>query len=200
VEAVTGGAPARRITHTVAVTAIRTSERARERIYLVITGAGAARRAPEIARALAALGPRVLAVPTPNAAAVVSIHELYQALAGPPGEHGVVDSYFDAKLGMPAAPGLVLVAPCGFNSLNKLALGIADSLALSIAADAIGAGWGTLIAPSMNAGLWAHPRTRPALETLHGWGAGIIGPVMVEGQPRLAATDTIVEAVRAALA
>jgi len=173
---------------------------ARRRIYLIVTGAGAARRAPEIATALAGLGPRLLVVPTPNAAAVVALHEFYQALASLPGGHGVVDSYFDEKLGMPAMPGLVVVAPCSFNSLNKLAAGIADNLALSIAADAIGAGWGVLVAPALNAGLWAHPRTHRSLELLREWGVTIVPPVLVEGSARLAATETIVSAVRASLA
>ncbi|HLZ69593.1 MAG TPA: flavoprotein [Dehalococcoidia bacterium] len=171
-----------------------------ERIYLIVTGAGTARRAPEIAVARAALGPRLLVVPTPNAAAVLSLHELHQALAPLPGGHGVVESYFDEKLGMPAAPGLVIVAPCGFNSLNKLAAGIADNLALSIAADAIGAGWGVLVAPAMNAGLWAHPRTRLSLELLRAWGATIVDGEIAAGSPRLASTERIVAAVRAALA
>jgi len=171
-----------------------------DRIYLIVTGAGSARRAPEIALALAGLGARLLVVPTPNAAAVVARHEFYQALAPLPGGHGVVDSYFDEQLGMPAAPGLVVIAPCGFNSLNKLAAGIADNLALSIAADAIGAGWGVLLAPSLNAGLWAHPRTAASLDLLRGWGIAVISPVLVENSARLAATETIVSAVRAALA
>lgn len=170
-----------------------------DRIYLVVTGAGAARRAPEIAVALAGLGPRLLVVPTPNAAAVVALHEFYQVLASLPGGHGVVESYFDEKLGMPAAAGLVVIAPCGFNSLNKLAAGVADSLALSIAADAIGAGWGVLLAPALNAGLWAHPRTRASLDLLRSWGVTIVEPAIVENSARLAATETIVSAVRAAL-
>ncbi|HZQ37909.1 MAG TPA: hypothetical protein VFD32_18410, partial [Dehalococcoidia bacterium] len=78
--------------------------------------------------------------------------------------------------------------------------GIADNLALSIAADAIGAGWGVLLAPSLNAGLWAHPRTAASLDLLRGWGIAVISPVLVENSARLAATETIVSAVRAALA
>jgi phosphopantothenoylcysteine synthetase/decarboxylase len=112
----------------------------------------------------------------------------------------VVDSYFDAKLGMPAAPGLVLVAPCSFDALNKLAAGIADNLALSITADAIGAGWGVLVAPSMNAGLWAHPRTGESIDRLRSWGVEVIDPEMVGDSPRLAATEKLVEAVRRRLA
>lgn len=166
------------------------------RIYLIITGAGTARRGAEIVRALAELGPPVLVVPTPNAAPVLSLHELYRALDGLAGGHGVVDSYFDAKLGMPAAPGLVLVAPCSFNSLNKMAQGIADNLALSIAADGIGAGWPVLVAPSLNAGLWAHPRTRRSLDDLRSWGVEIIDPVIDGGSPRIAPTEVLVAAVR----
>jgi phosphopantothenoylcysteine decarboxylase / phosphopantothenate---cysteine ligase len=166
-----------------------------DRIYLIITGAGTARRTPELMAALARLSPRVLAVPTPNASAIVAPHELYQAVAGLPGGHGVVESYFDDKLGMPAAPGLVLVAPCGFNSLSKLALGIADSLALSIAADGIGAGWGVMVAPSMNVGLWQHPRTAESLERLRSWGVQIIEPSVEGGVPRLAPNEAIVNAV-----
>lgn len=166
-----------------------------ERIYLIITGAGTARRTPELARALATLGPPVLCVPTANAARVVSLHELWQALPRE-GGHGVVDSYFDDGLGMPAAPGLVLVAPLDFNSLNKLAQGIADSLALSIAADGIGAGWPVLAAISMNRGLWQHPRTQLSMRDLTAWGVEFVPPVLVDGVPRLAETETLVAAVR----
>ena len=167
-----------------------------ERIYLVVTGAGTARLAPQLLRELAVLGPPVLAVPTANADAVVSRADLYRALADLGGGHGVVDSYFDAKLGMPAAPGLVVVAPCSFNSLNRLAQGIADSLALSIAADAIGADWGCIVAPSMNYGLWKHPRTAISLETLRDWGVRIVDTAGPDGVPRLTAVEPVVAAVR----
>lgn len=87
-----------------------------------------------------------------------------------------------------------------FYSLNKLALGIADSLALSIAADGIGAGWGAMVAPSMNVGLWQHPRTAESLERLRSWGVQIIEPAMDNGVPRLAPNESILEAVRRRLA
>lgn len=166
-----------------------------ERIYLIITGAGTARRTPELADALASLGTPVLCVPTEHAARVVSLHELWQALPRA-GGHGVIDSYFDDGLGMPAAPGLVLVAPCDFNSLNKMAHGIADSLALSIAADAIGAGWPVLASISMNRGLWQHPRTQASVRDLTSWGVEFVAPVMADGVPRLSETDALVDAVR----
>lgn len=166
-----------------------------DRIYLMITGAGTARRAPELLRALAALDRQVIAVPTPNAAMVVALRELTEAIDALGGGHHVVESYVDTVIGPPVPPGLVLVAPCDFNSLNKLAAGIADNLAMSITADAIGQGWPVVVAPSMNAGLWAHPRTPMSLETLRSWGVICVEPEMVAGVPRLAPTERVIEAV-----
>jgi flavoprotein len=42
---------------------------------------------------------------------------------------------------------LVLLAPCSFNSLNKLAHGIADNLALSVVAEAIGRSTPVIVRP-----------------------------------------------------
>jgi flavoprotein len=46
---------------------------------------------------------------------------------------------------------VVLFAPCSFNSLNKLAHGIADNLALSVVAEAIGRATPVIVGPSLNA-------------------------------------------------
>lgn len=91
-----------------------------DHLYLIVTGAGTARRVPGILPQLAQLGPRLVVIPTPNAARVVSVREMLLALpAGSP--HRVVESYFDEAI-LPSPPfGLVVVAPCSFNSLNKLA-------------------------------------------------------------------------------
>jgi hypothetical protein len=58
------------------------------------------------------------------------------------------------RFGHPPAPpprGVVLFAPCSCNSLNKLAHGIADNLALSVVAEAIGRGTPVIVGPSLNA-------------------------------------------------
>lgn len=169
----------------------------RDRIYLIVTGAGTARRTPQIAAELARIGPQVIAVMTPNASEIVAPRELADTLAAIDSRHGLATSYFDLKLGVPASPGLVLVAPCSFASLNKLAGGIADNLALSIASDAIGSGWPTFVAPSMNNGLWSHPRARRSIADLREWGVEIIEPVVVDGSPRLAPIEHLMTTVRA---
>src|SRR6476646_1008312 len=81
-------------------------------------------------------------------------------------ENTVVDSYFDDAI-LPRPPfGLVLVAPCSFDSLNKLAAGIADNLALSVAAEAIGRATPVIVVVSVNVPLWNHPKARASAATL----------------------------------
>src|ERR1700761_6778166 len=105
-------------------------------VYLALSGTTTAARGPEILRGLVARGfPPVIALPTPNAARTIAGRQL----ADVPGIQ-VVESYFDLAIRPRPPRGVVLFAPASFNSLNKMAHGIADNLALSVAAEAIGRG------------------------------------------------------------
>jgi phosphopantothenoylcysteine synthetase/decarboxylase len=161
--------------------------------YLVLSGTTTAGRCPEILRGLVGLGfGTVIALPTPNASRVVALRDLADVTGAQ-----VVESYFD--LGVRPSPprGVVLFAPCGFNSLNKLAHGVADNLALSVTAEAIGRGTPVIVAPSLNAPLLAHPQAQASLKTLPEWGVTIVPPVDEGNGPRLAPTDQLLDAVRA---
>jgi phosphopantothenoylcysteine decarboxylase len=159
--------------------------------YLVITGAGVAGEvAPDLIAGLTARFANVLTMPTPNAARVLN----RGALGRLPG-HRIVESYFDVAI-LPRPPeGVVLVAPCGFNSLNKLACGIADTLALSVVAEAIGRGTPVVIAIACNTPLWAHPRAGESAATLRQWGCTVLNPVRVGDQTRMAPVADIFAAV-----
>jgi phosphopantothenoylcysteine synthetase/decarboxylase len=160
--------------------------------YLVLSGAGTAVRCPEILRAMVDLGfRRVIALPTPNAAMVIGPREL-GAVAGVQ----VVESYFDAAIRPQPPRGVVLFAPCTFNALNKLAQGIADSLALSVVAEAIGRRTPVVVAPSLNRPLLEHPRAQASLRVLPEWGVTVIPPVDDGQGPRLAPTAALLEAIR----
>ena len=161
-------------------------------VYLVLSGTTTAARCPEILRGLVALGfATVIALPTPNAARVVAPRELADIQGAQ-----VVQSYFDLAIRPRPPRGVVLFAPCSFNSLNKLAHGIADSLALSVAAEAIGRGTPVIVGPSLNAPLLNHPLAQASLKTLPSWGATILPPVDDGEGPRLAPTATLLAAVR----
>lgn len=160
--------------------------------YLILSGTTTAARGPELLRGLLDLGfGTVIAIPTPNAARVVSGREL----ADVPGAQ-VVESYFDLAIRPRPPRGVVLFAPCGFNSLNKLAHGIADTLALSVVAEAIGRRTPVIVGPSLNQPLLDHPMAQASLRTLPDWGVIIVPPADDGQGPRLAPTDHLMAAVR----
>jgi phosphopantothenoylcysteine synthetase/decarboxylase len=160
--------------------------------YLVLSGTTTAARAPELLRGLVGLGfPRVIALATPNAARVVSLRELADVAGAQ-----VVESYFDLAIRPRPPRGIVLFAPLSFNSLNKLAHGIADNLALSLVGEAIGRGTPVIVGPSLNAPLLAHPEAQASLAKLGGWGIEIVPPVYAGDGPRLAPTEQLLDAVR----
>jgi phosphopantothenoylcysteine synthetase/decarboxylase len=163
--------------------------------YLVLSGTTTAARGPELLRGLLGLGfATVIAIPTPNAARVVAPRELAD-IAGAQ----VVESYFDLAIRPRPPDGVVLFAPCSFNSLNKLAHGVADNLALSLTAEAIGRGTPVIVGPSLNAPLLRHPEAQASLRKLREWGVTVVPPVDTGEGPRLAPSETLLAAVRAAV-
>ncbi|MEH3078283.1 MAG: hypothetical protein PGN11_16740 [Quadrisphaera sp.] len=78
-----------------------------------------------------------------------------------------------------ALPGLsatVCVAPATFNTVNKLAAGIADTLVTAVAAEAVGAGDPVVVAPSLNRALLAHPVLQVNRDRLTSWGVRLLWP------------------------
>ena len=160
--------------------------------YLVLSGTSTAARCPELLRGLVGLGfATVIALPTPNASRVIAPRELADVEGAQ-----VVQSYFDLAIRPRPPRGVVLFAPCSFNSLNKLAHGIADSLALSVVAEAIGRGTPVIVGPSLNAPLLNHPQAQASLKTLPSWGVTIVPPVDEGEGPRLAPSAALLDAVR----
>src|SRR6266403_438799 len=161
-------------------------------IYLVLSGTTTAARCPELLRGLVGLGfATIIVLPTPNASRVIAPRELAD-VAGVQ----VVESYFDLAIRPRPPRGVVLFAPCSFNSLNKLAHGIADNLALSVVAEAIGRGTPVIVGPSLNAPLLNHPEARASLNRLPAWGVTIVPPVDEGEGPRLAPSAVLIDAVR----
>src|SRR5438309_9863695 len=153
--------------------------------YLVLSGTTTAARCPELLRGLVGLGfATVIAIPTPNAARVVAARDLADVAGAQ-----VVESYFDLAIRPRPPRGVILFAPCSFNSLNQLAHGIADNLALSVVAEAIGRGTPVIVAPSLNAPLLAHPEAQASLRQLPTWHVTIVPPVDDGEGPRLAPTE-----------
>ncbi|MES9519011.1 flavoprotein [Streptomyces capoamus] len=67
-------------------------------------------------------------------------------------------------------PDAIAVAPATFNTLNKWAAGISDTLALGILCEAYGMGVPTVALPYLNAAQAAHPAYRQSLDRLRSMG------------------------------
>ena len=160
--------------------------------YLMLSGTTTSSRCPEILRGLLGLGfSTVICIPTPNASRTIAPRDLADVEGAQ-----VVQTYFDLAIRPRPPRGVVLFAPCSFNSLNKLAHGIADSLALSVVAEAIGRGTPVIVGPSLNQPLLDHPQAQASLRTLPTWGVTVV-PMVDEGEgPRLAPTPALLEAVK----
>ncbi|MFJ7345595.1 flavoprotein [Streptomyces sp. NPDC101110] len=68
------------------------------------------------------------------------------------------------------APDAVVVAPATFNTVNKWAAGIADTLALGTLCEVAGLGVPIAVLPCVADALAAHPAYRDSLERLRGMG------------------------------
>ncbi len=158
-------------------------------IFLFVTGAGSCVQVPELIRALLAEQFTVYSVLTPNVAQVTAPAPLMEV----PGNIWI-HAYQQVPLSRYPF-GTLLVAPCTFNTFNKIALGLADNLATAMIADGLGAGNRVIIAPSMNHGLWSHPQTKASLTRLQSWGCDIVLPATNERRVTLAPIPDIVRTV-----
>jgi phosphopantothenoylcysteine synthetase/decarboxylase len=140
-------------------------------IYLVVSGAGSARIVPALLDALVQFNLPVYTLLTESAQTIISPYHLADRQ-----DHTLIESYFDPVLLQGRVPGLTLVAPATFNTLNKISHGIADTLPHSLVAEAIGAGWPVIIVPAMNPALANHPQFAQSLKTLQHWGVTVLEP------------------------
>ncbi|MGW4596499.1 flavoprotein [Streptomyces sp. NPDC004457] len=67
-------------------------------------------------------------------------------------------------------PDAIAVAPATFNTINKWAAGISDTLALGILCEAYGMGVPTVALPYLNSAQAAHPAYRQSLDRLRSMG------------------------------
>jgi phosphopantothenoylcysteine decarboxylase len=119
---------------------------------LVVCGAPLASRAPDVAAELMSSGWQVRVILTPTAEQWVD-HPALEATSGAPGQ---------TQLRPPGSPKppratAIAVVPITFNSIGKLANGIADTLAHSAMAEALGEGLPFVAVPMVNQYLAGNP-------------------------------------------
>jgi phosphopantothenoylcysteine synthetase/decarboxylase len=163
-------------------------------IYLVVSGASSARCVPDLLRGLAQFGLPIYTLLTAGAYNIISPYHLADQEG-----HTLIDSYFDPALLTDREPGLTLVVPATFNTLNKISQGIADTLPHSLIAEAIGAGWPVIVVPSMNHALANHPRMAQSVTTLREWGVTVLESQSEGSLLMMASIEAIIDSVKAAV-
>lgn len=140
-------------------------------LYLFICAAPPAQNMQEFIAIAQADGWDVCVIATPEATRFISISELAD-LTG----HQVRSDY---KLPGEADPlpkaDAMLVMPATFNTLNKLALGIGDTLAVSILCEGLGRGSPPIVAvPYLKLDLAAHPAFPKSIQFLQENGVHVL--------------------------
>lgn len=174
------------------------------RILLAVTGGIAAYKAADVASKLVQLG-AVVEVILSEAAREFIQPLTFSALTRRDVHVDTFAAWTPERAGhvtLAAEAEVLLVAPATANSLVKLSLGLADDLlglvALASAATLV-------VAPAMEHGMWHHPATQGHVGQLRDRGVTIVEPETgrlasgAMGDGRLAASETIVGAVRVAL-
>ena len=168
------------------------------RIALLITGGIAAMKAPFVARSLRRYGAEVVAFCSPEALRYVAEDALAWSTVNPvvkeltsKAEHLSDEAPFDAYL----------VAPATYNTINKAALGIADTPVTTALGSAIGrmerGQTSVLIAPTMHGTLHNSILTR-SLKGLRDVGVRIIPPRQAYGKDNIPETEVLTaEVIRA---
>ena len=166
-----------------------------QQIALLVTGSIAAMKAPLIARSLRRQGANIVAFVSPEALRYTTIDALEWSTTNPVitkltanAEHLSDDSPFAAYV----------VAPATYNTINKMALGIADGVITSSLGSAIGrmeqGKTRILLAPTMHGSLHNSILTQ-SLQKLDQMGVQIIPPKVANGKNNLPNEKAIAVAV-----
>ncbi len=175
------------------------------RILLIVAGGIAAYKCLELVRRLRSAGSAVRCVMTeaakqfvtPLALAALSEDKVYSDL------FSLTDESEMGHIRLSREADLVVVAPATADLIARMAAGLAGDLAGAVL---LASDKPVLIAPAMNAMMWAHPATQANLATLAARGVRRVGPNAGDlacgevGSGRMAEPDEIVAAISACLA
>jgi len=146
-------------------------------LYMIVCAAPPARDVGILVEQAQASGWDVCVIATPSAAGFIDVPAL-QALTG----HPVRTQYKqpDAADVLPP-PDAIIVAPATFNTINKWAAGISDTLALGLVTEAIGKELPLVALPFINSAQAQHPAFDRSVQQLRDSGVTVLyGPTVYE--------------------
>ncbi|MDA0563788.1 flavoprotein [Streptomonospora sp. S1-112] len=161
-------------------------------LYLVVTGAPA-RDAP-VARLVAEAQRRgwaVTVISTPMGTRFHDPDELERLTGAAPR----VDFRRPGTGQRLVPPDALLACPLTFNSLNKIAAGFADTMAVAVVCEMLGYGVPTVAVPHVNAPLARHAAVEPSIAALRSMGARVLFDPDAPAERRTPPWDRVLDAV-----
>jgi len=175
-----------------------------KRVVLGVTGSIAAYKAADIASKLVQAGADVDVIMSSAATQFVGV-STFEALTHRPVTTGLWEAHSELSIdhvALALRADCVVIAPATANTIAKLALGIADD---PLTATILATEAPIIMAPAMDADMYASPSTQRNVKTLTDDGVILAGPAGgrlasgLVGQGRLVDTETIVGLVRQAI-
>jgi len=173
-------------------------------VVLGVTGSIAAYKAADIASKLVQAGAIVDVIMSTSATEFVGV-STFEALTHRPVTTGLWEAHSELSIdhvALALRADCILVAPTTANTLAKLALGIADD---PLTATILATEAPVIVAPAMDADMFASPSTQRNVKTLEDDGVVVAGPADgrlasgLIGKGRLVDTETLVGLVRQAI-
>jgi phosphopantothenoylcysteine synthetase/decarboxylase len=140
-------------------------------VYLVVCGASLASDAGTFVGLAQAAGWQVRVIATPMGAKFLDLEGLAE-LTGAPVRTDFRQPH-ETSNGLPPADAVV-AAPLTFNSVNKWALGITDTVAVGMLCEHVGMGVPTIAVPQVKVELARHAAFAPNLEVLRSMGVRVL--------------------------
>lgn len=163
----------------------------RKVIYYILTGARKAAEAQHNIKILRQLGASVYVITSKGSEPIVNVDEL-EEVSGHFVRNSFIKKHPDHSLPL---EDIVIMAPATYNSINKIANGIADTLATSLVATAIGRGTPVYVAPNMNYDLWSSLILQKNIKKLRQCGVKIIHPQVENDKSTMAERLKIIDTI-----
>ena len=139
-------------------------------LYVIVCAAPPAREVQTLVDLAQRAGWDVCVIATPAATRFIDAPALEAST-----RHAVRSDY--KRLGEPDVlppPDAIIVAPATFNTINKWAAGISDTLALGLLTEAIGTGLAVVAMPFLNEAQAQHPAFELSVERLRQCGVSVL--------------------------
>ncbi|MGR6924563.1 flavoprotein [[Actinomadura] parvosata] len=148
-------------------------------LYIVVCAAGPAGDVGRLVELAQSEGWTIQLISTPTALNFIDVAQLEQQTGRP-----VRSQYRNPGEPRSSPADAIIVAPATYNTINKFALGIADTYALGVLSEAPGMGIPVVVLPFVNSVLASRAPFRRSVETLRAEGVRVLlGPGEFEPHP-----------------